>query len=95
MYAVIFRAQIKALDDEYFAAASQLRDLAINRYGCTEFHSSTQGKQETAISYWPSLEAIRAWKADPRHLAAQESGRRSWYESYRVEVVKIEKSYGS
>ena len=31
------------------------------------------------VSYWASEPAIRAWKANIEHLAAQEQGRSSWY----------------
>jgi len=29
-----------------------MRDLAINKYGCSEFISTTEGNNEIAISYW-------------------------------------------
>ena len=37
MYAVIFRAKTKKLDDDYFKMAKQMRKLAIDSYGCVEF----------------------------------------------------------
>lgn len=76
MYAVIFKAEINdalidALGDSYFEMAQKLRDLALQEYGCVEFTSVTEGKQEIAISYWESLEQIKNWKQDPQHLIAQ------------------------
>ena len=32
-------------------------------------------------------------KKDPEHIKAQEQGRTQWYESYSVEVCKVERSY--
>lgn len=50
MYAVIFKARIKHLDDEYIATAVRMRELAINNYNCLDFTSCTQADQEIAIS---------------------------------------------
>jgi heme-degrading monooxygenase HmoA len=94
-YAVIFRAEILALDDEYAAMAARLRALAMEKYGCVEFFAVTEGDQEVAISYWESETQIRLWKQDAEHLVAQENGRNRWYRSYRVEVVEMVRSYAS
>ena len=93
MLAVIFRAQIAQLDEEYFATAEQLRELALSRYGCREFAAWTEGNQEVAISYWDSEEQIKAWKADPLHAAAQAKGKANWYSSYKVQVVEVLREY--
>ncbi len=93
MYAVIFRAEINKLDQRYSAMAARMRDLAINQYGCKEFTSVTEGMQEIAISYWHELDQIKKWKADSEHLVAQELGRSTWYQSYKVQVVEIVREY--
>ena len=95
MYAVIFRAEIKQLDDQYVELASQMRTLAMEKYGCKEFTAVTEGTQEIAISYWESEEQIRAWKQDAEHLVAQQYGREEWYQSYRVQVMKVIREYDS
>jgi len=89
MYAVIFKATIARLDDEYPETAERLRELAINKYGCMDFVSVTEGDQEIAISYWESEEQIREWKKDPEHRLAQAKGRNRWYSSFSVEVCEI------
>ncbi|PHM18895.1 MAG: antibiotic biosynthesis monooxygenase [Curvibacter sp. PD_MW3] len=73
MYVVIFRARVRALDDEYSRVAARMRELA--------------------LSYWPSEEAIRAWKSHPEHVLAQQAGRERWYASYSVEVAQITREY--
>ena len=93
MFAVIFRAEINKLDSCYSEMASQMRDLAINKYGCTEFTSVTEGAQEIAISYWQDQEQIKKWKQDSKHLVAQELGSTIWYKSYKVQVVEIIREY--
>jgi heme-degrading monooxygenase HmoA len=93
MYVVIFRAKIRRLDDEYFAVEKRMRELAIDQFGCAEFHSVTEGENEVTLSWWPDEESIRAWKSDPEHLLAQREGRERWYESYSVEVALVQRKY--
>lgn len=93
MFAVIFHAEIAQLDDDYFATAKQMRELAMTQYGCLDFVATTEGEREIAISYWPSLEHIRLWKQNTEHLSAQQQGSARWYKSYKVEVVEVIRSY--
>ncbi len=93
MYVVIFRATTNVLDEDYFKTATLMRDLAINTYGCIEFSAVSEGKQEIALSYWKNLKDIQKWKQDGHHLMAQKYGQQKWYQSYRVEICAIEKSY--
>lgn len=93
MYAVIFRALINKLDDDYIETAIRMKDLALNKYGCIEFTSVTEGDQEIAISYWQTEDQIKSWKQDPEHRIAQELGNSKWYKSYHVQVVEIIRDY--
>jgi heme-degrading monooxygenase HmoA len=95
MYAVIFRAEIRELDESYFEMVARMRELALSKYGCTEFIAVTEGNQEIAISYWPSLAQIEIWRQDLEHLVAQELGRSKWYASFRVQTVEIIRQFGS
>ena len=93
MFVVIFKARIKTLDQAYFQTAKQLRQLALEKYGCVDFISLTEGDQEIALSYWQNQADIRAWKQDPLHLQAQAQGQSRWYASYTVEIASIERQY--
>ena len=93
MYAVIFKAKTKKLNDDYYIMAKRMRELAINEYGCVEFTAVTEGSDEIAISYWESKEQIKKWKRNSEHLVAQEMGQEKWYEDYTVEIVKIVSKY--
>ena len=93
-YAVIFKAKIKDLDEEYAQTADRMRDIAMKEYGCTEFIANSEGDLEIAISYWKSLEDIQAWKNNPEHKKAQALGKQKWYESFEVQVVEVLKEYG-
>lgn len=93
MYAVIFRAEIKKFDVAYLEMATQLRNLAIEKYGCTEFVVATEGNNEIAISYWNDESSIELWKLESQHLVAQKLGASKWYKKYQVQVVKIIRKY--
>ncbi|RCS57545.1 antibiotic biosynthesis monooxygenase family protein [Parvibium lacunae] len=93
MYVVIFRAKTKALDAEYSATASVLRQLALEQFHCVEFIAVTEGEQEIALSYWHKLEDIQAWKAHGTHVLAQQRGRTDWYETYQVQIAEIQREY--
>lgn len=93
MYAVIFTATIKSLDDEYFKTAQQLRDLALQKYACIEFNAYTEGDKEIAISIWKSEHDILAWRNDAFHKKAQQVGKDFWYSDYKVRVTQIVREY--
>lgn len=93
MYAVIFRATINQLDEEYYSKAKAMRDHAFSKYGCLDFVSITEGDQEIAISYWDNEEQIKRWRFAPEHFQAQEQGKSKWYKDYHVQVVKIKREY--
>jgi len=46
------------------------------------------------VSYRRDLASIRAWKANVEHLAAQQTGRSTWYADYRVRIARVERDYG-
>jgi heme-degrading monooxygenase HmoA len=71
-----------------------LRELALTEFGCLEFHPVSDGANEVALSYWPSEEHVRAWRAHPEHVEAQRRGSEYWYESYSVQVATISRAYG-
>jgi heme-degrading monooxygenase HmoA len=89
MFAVIFKATVAELDDEYLHTAQRLKDLAFDKYGCQDFVSVTEGNEEIAISYWETEQQIREWKNDPEHRRAQRMGRDKWYQSFSVEVCEV------
>lgn len=49
-YVVIFKAQIKHLDDEYFQMAQYLREKALSQFKCQKFESICENDTEIALS---------------------------------------------
>ena len=41
------------------------------------------------VSYWRDRAAIRAWRIDVEHLAAQQMGRQEFYSWYHIRVAEV------
>jgi heme-degrading monooxygenase HmoA len=95
VFVVIFKAKIRRLDAAYAGTAARMRELALRDFGCIEFNAVTEGLDELALSYWPSEENIKAWRAHPEHVEAQRLGKQFWYESYSVQIAEISREYRS
>ena len=95
-YAVIFTSQRTDADATgYEATATSMVELAAQQPGYLGVESVRQADGTgITVSYWESLEAIRAWKQQAEHRLAQEQGRNEWYQQYRVRVCRVEREYG-
>lgn len=91
-YAVIFTSLRAEGDLGYAETARRMVELAREQPGFLGIESVRDGLGIT-VSYWESLEAIRAWKEHAEHRAAQKHGR-DWYASFRVRVCRVEREYG-
>jgi len=93
-YAVIFTSLRTAGDAGYGAMAERMTQLAAQQPGFLGIES-VRGADGFGItlSYWKSPEAIRNWKSNAEHLAAQEGGRREWYQHYELRVARVERAY--
>jgi len=94
-YAVIFSSLRTEGDRGYGKMAARMAELAARQPGFLGVES-VRGADGFGItvSYWASADAIAAWKADVEHMAAQELGKRAWYEQYELRVAKVERVYG-
>jgi heme-degrading monooxygenase HmoA len=92
-YAVIFTSLRAEGDEGYGAVSRQMVELAPTQPGFLGVESARDGVGIT-VSYWASLEAIRAWKQHAEHLDAQRLGHERWYEAFKVRIAKVERDYG-
>ena len=91
-YTVIFTSLRTKGDNGYDAMAREMDELAKQQDGYLGIESA-RNELGITVSYWKSLEAIKNWKANSRHLLAQKYGREKWYEHYKVRIGKIERDY--
>ena len=93
-YAVIFTSTRTAVVDGYGEVADRMVELASKQPGFLGVES-TRGPEGLGItvSYWSSLEAIAAWKANAEHRIAQSSGHRKWYAHFETRISRVERAY--
>lgn len=91
-YAVIFTSTRTEGDNGYDDMAQRMVELAAEQPGFIGIESAREDVGIT-VSYWQSLEAIKAWKANAQHLDAQKLGRKQWYDSFTVRICKVEREY--
>jgi heme-degrading monooxygenase HmoA len=91
-YAVIFTSVRHDGDNGYGEAAKQMLELASKQPGFLGFETARQ-EIGISVSYWSTLEAIKAWKENVTHRQVQ--GRANeWYKAFRVRVCRVEREYG-
>jgi heme-degrading monooxygenase HmoA len=93
-YAVIFTSVRKGDGAGYGVTAQRMLELASAQPGFLGFETAYQDIG-ISVSYWSTMDAIRAWKANAEHLLAQQRGKGEWYASYRVRVCRVEREYGA
>ena len=91
-YAVIFTSIRLDGDNGYGEAAKQMVELASMQPGFLGFETARQ-EIGISISYWSTLEAIKAWKKNVTHRQVQ-SHANEWYKTFRVRVCRVEREYG-
>jgi len=92
-YAVIFTSRRSGVDDGYGAMGDRMVELAAQQPGFLGVESVRDATGlGITVSYWSSLEAIAAWKANSEHRVAQLSGRKKWYEHFELRVARVERA---
>ncbi len=92
-YAVIFTSKRSAEDAPgYDGMAERMLELAARQPGFLGVEHARDALGIT-VSYWDSLKSIADWKAHSDHLMAQQLGRASWYEYYRIRICRVERDY--
>jgi heme-degrading monooxygenase HmoA len=94
-YAVIFTS-VRAPGGEaaYAQTAEDMNRLAALQPGYLGMESAhDDGGLGITVSYWQSLEAIAAWKAQADHQTAQRRGQDDWYRAYSMRIALVERAY--
>ena len=91
-YAVIFTSVRNDGDIGYGETAEHMLALASRQPGFLGFDTARQ-EIGISVSYWSSLDAIKAWKENVAHQQAQKRAK-DWYKTFRVRVCRVEREYG-
>ena len=90
-YAVIFTSIRTEGDNGYAETAERILALARKQPGFLGYEAA-RNDIGISVSYWSSLEAIKAWRNNPDHKAVQ-SKADAWYADSRIRICKVERSY--
>ncbi|MGZ3710806.1 MAG: antibiotic biosynthesis monooxygenase family protein [Bdellovibrionota bacterium] len=93
-YAVIFTSQLSPNAAGYEQASEVMLERVSQMPGFLGFDSArgSDGKGIT-VSYWDSVDALKAWGRDPEHREIQERGRREWYQDFRIRIGLVDEEY--
>ncbi|MCW8964859.1 MAG: antibiotic biosynthesis monooxygenase [Gammaproteobacteria bacterium] len=97
MFAVIFEVVPDGSGKaEYLEIAAELRRLLENRDGfisIERFQSLNDEGKILSLSFWRDEAAIAAWRNEMEHRSAQQKGKASLFESYRIRVAEVVRDY--
>ncbi|EPE1852402.1 antibiotic biosynthesis monooxygenase family protein [Cronobacter dublinensis] len=99
MIAVLFEAQaLPQAQQRYFDLAAGLRPLLADAPGFIDlerFQSLAAPDRFLSLSWWESEEAVRQWKGNLMHQAAQQEGKERIFAHYRIRVAQVLRDYSS
>lgn len=95
-YAVIFTSQRNERDEDgYEAKARAMFELAAQQPGYLGAeHARGDDGVGITVAYFTDEAAIRAWRENTEHRAAQRLGIERWYSRYEIRIAKVERAYG-
>lgn len=95
MIAVVFRSRLRpGVEQEIEQLGARMYELASRMPGFVSYREYQAADGEgVAIVEFESLEAVKAWREHPEHLAAQAAGRDRLFSSYRIQVCTVERDY--
>ncbi|OIQ29272.1 MAG: antibiotic biosynthesis monooxygenase [Bacteroidetes bacterium MedPE-SWsnd-G2] len=91
-YAVIFTSGLNKKIEGYEEMANRMEQLAKSQDGFLGIESA-RNEIGITVSYWQTLDDIKAWKTNSEHLLAQKKGIEEWYDWYNVKICKVEREY--
>jgi heme-degrading monooxygenase HmoA len=93
-YVVIFTSLRRdAPGDGYAAMATRMEVLAREQPGFLGIESARDPDGlGITVSYWATLEAVAAWRANAEHTVAQKLGRDEWYRWFAIRICRVERA---
>ena len=94
MLVILFRSKLTAeAGEDYNAMNDELETLVRQNPGFVDVKSfKAEDGERLTVVWWKDKESLRAWRELPRHREAQATGRRKWYEYYKMEVATVERA---
>jgi heme-degrading monooxygenase HmoA len=97
MMVVVFQVTMReGRTQDYFDLAAELRPELerIDGFISVErFQSLAEPGKYVSLSFWRDGAAIETWRAQRRHRAAQERGKREIFQDFRISVAEVVRDY--
>lgn len=98
MIAVIFEVIIKnKKQEEYFEIAENLKPKLSKIRGfisIERFQSISNSEKIVSLSFWKDEESVKEWRNLETHRVAQQKGRNSVFDNYRLRIAGVIRDYG-
>ncbi len=91
-YAVIFTSVKTNFDNGYAEMTDKMTALAKKQDGFLGVESA-RNEIGITVSYWKDLESIKKWRENAEHTIARETGRKFWYQHFKVRIALVERDY--
>jgi heme-degrading monooxygenase HmoA len=91
VHIILFRSKLtEQAGDDYQAMNAEMESLVRQNPGFIDVKSykSEDGERLTVV-WWRDEESLREWRQQVRHREAQSTGRKKWYEYYKLEVAEV------
>ncbi len=92
-FAVIFTAKKSNNTEGYKEMVTKMNEFVNKQKGFIDVTSLSEGNNEITVSYWESMEDIRAWSMNERHAEAKKGGKEKWYDSFSVRICEVKREY--
>jgi heme-degrading monooxygenase HmoA len=92
-YAVIFTSKQTDNTEGYAEMAKEMADFVKIQKGFISSETVKEGANGITVSYWESMEDIRAWSMNERHAEAKKGGKDKWYDSFSVRICEVKREY--
>ena len=93
MLVILFRSKLTdQAGEDYQAMNAELESLVRQNPGFIDVKSfKAEDGERLTVVWWRDEESLREWRQQVRHRFAQETGRKQWYQYYKMEVATIDR----
>jgi heme-degrading monooxygenase HmoA len=93
MLVVLFRSKLTPeAGEDYNTMSEEMHSLVRANPGFVDVkHFKAEDGERLTVVWFKDEESLREWRMLPRHREAQSTGRKKWYEYYKMEVATIER----
>lgn len=94
MLVILFRSKLTPeAGEDYNAMSDEMHLLVRENPGFVDVkHYKSEDGERLTVAWFKDKEFLRAWRELPRHREAQSTGRKRWYEYYKMDVATIERT---